>query len=200
MPRASLRNRCGTRYGQAEKNRSAIKTGDGASVLGTTWRFALAAVAGQIIAAGQNVVVHWDKVEQASATIPTLQVVVNPPLRRGSSIHDRAFSELQRVGVNFVRYVPWLPYPKLAVAELEPPANGKTSWDFSLIDPMTEDFINATRGHPVIVNFSTIPAWMWCTPRPVPFPPDPDKVTWDYTQGTELRDQSGKELGDYYAR
>ena len=25
-------------------------------------------------------------------------------------------------------------------------------------------------------------------------------MTWDYTQGTELRDPSGKELGDYYAR
>jgi hypothetical protein len=25
-------------------------------------------------------------------------------------------------------------------------------------------------------------------------------VTWDYTQGTELRDKTGKELGDYYGR
>src|ERR1035441_2143716 len=32
------------------------------------------------------------------------------------------------------------------------------------------------------------------------FPPDPDEATWNYTQGTELRDASGKELGDYYAR
>jgi hypothetical protein len=144
--------------------------------------------------------VDWNKVKVVSQITPTLQVVVNPPLERGSSIHDRAFSELSQLGADFVRYVPWLPYPKLGVAELEPPSNGKTFWDFSLIDPMTEDFINATRGHPVILNFSTIPAWMWETPKPVPYPSDPSEVTWDYTQGTKLRDRSGKELGDYYAR
>jgi len=38
-----------------------------------------------------------------------------------------------------------------------------TSWDFSLIDPMTIDFLDATKGHSVILNFSTIPAWMFKT-------------------------------------
>ncbi len=148
----------------------------------------------------QKVEVHWDKVTRVSSTVPTLQVVVNPPLRPGSPIHDRVYSDLQKLGADYVRYVPWLPYPKLGVAELEPPANGKTSWDFSLIDPMTLDFLNATKGHPVILNFSTIPAWMFKTPAPVTYPQDPDQVTWDYTKGTELRDPSLKELGDYYAR
>ena len=32
------------------------------------------------------------------------------------------------------------------------------------------------------------------------YPADPNQVVWDYTQGTELRDPSGKELGDYYGR
>lgn len=148
----------------------------------------------------QEFKIDWNQVESVSKTTPTLQVVVNPPLRRGSIIHDRAFSELSRLGADFVRYVPWLPYPRLGVAELEPPANGKTFWDFSLIDPMTEDFINASRGHSVIVNFSTIPAWMWETPKPVTYPKDSNEVTWDYTQGNRLRDPSGKELGEYYAR
>lgn len=147
-----------------------------------------------------KITADWSKAERISKTTPTLQVVVNPKLRPGSPIHDRAFSELRLLGANYVRYVPWLPYPKLAVAELQPPANGKTSWDFSLIDPMMADFINATMGHPVIVNFSTIPAWMWQTPKPVSYPQDPDQVDWHYTQGSELRDPTGKELGDYYAR
>jgi hypothetical protein len=60
-----------------------------------------------------------------------------------------------------VRYVPWLSYPKLGVAELEPPADGKTSWDFSLIDSMTINFLEATKGHPATLNFSTIPQWMF---------------------------------------
>lgn len=148
----------------------------------------------------QDVKVSWNKIELVSKTTATLQVVVNPPLRRGSPIHDNAFSSLKNVGADYVRYVPWLPYPKLGVAELEPPANGKTSWDFSLIDPITIDFLNATQGHSVILNFSTIPAWLFKTPKPVQYPQDPNTVTWNYTQGTELRDPSGKELGDYYGR
>ena len=157
-------------------------------------------ICGCIAAAAQKVEVAWDKIERVSNTVPTLQVVVNPPLRRGSPIHDRVFSELERLGADYVRYVPWLPYPKLAVAELEPPANGKTSWNFSLIDPMTEDFLKATHGHSVILNFSTIPAWMFKTPSPVRYPQDPDQVIWNYTQGVELGDASMNELGDYYAR
>jgi len=90
-----------------------------------------------LLAAPVNV--QWDKVVRESRTTATLQVVVNPPLRPGSKIHDRTYEELRKLGADYVRYVPWLPYPKLAVAELEPPAAGKTSWDFSLIDPMTID-------------------------------------------------------------
>jgi len=147
-----------------------------------------------------NIHVNWDHVVRVSSSTPTLQVVVNPPLRRGSSIHNRVFEALHDLGADYVRYVPWLPYPKLGVAELEPPANGKTSWDFSLIDPMMDDFMEATQGHSVVINFSTIPQWMWKTPAPVPYPSDPDQVTWDYEQGTELRDPSMKEVADYYGR
>ncbi len=144
--------------------------------------------------------VDWNKVARESKTVPTLQVVVNPPLRRGSQIHDRVFQELKGLGADYVRYVPWLPYPKLGVAELRPPDGQQTYWDFSLIDPVTIDFLNATEGHSVMLNFSTIPAWMFKTPEPVKYPDDPDQPVWSYTQGTELRDPGMKELGDYYAR
>jgi hypothetical protein len=147
-----------------------------------------------------NIKVNWDKVVSVSKTTPTLQVVVNPPLRRGSPIHDKVYQALKDLGCDYVRYVPWLPYPKLGVAELEPPKEGKTSWDFSLIDPMTEDFMNATAGHSVILNFSTIPQWMFKTEKPVAYPADPDQPVWDYEQGTEFRDPSLKEVADYYAR
>ena len=144
--------------------------------------------------------INWDKLERVSQTSSTLQVVVNPPLRRGTPVHDNAFKALHDVGADYVRYVPWLPYPKLGVAELDPPQNGKTSWDFSVIDPMTIDFLEATRGHSVILNFSTIPQWMFKTDKPVAYPSDPNQVTWDYEQGTELRDPTCKEVAEYYAR
>jgi len=153
-----------------------------------------------IAAVPAAVKVDWSRVERVSKTTATLQVVVNPPLRRTSPIHDQYYRSLKSLGGDYVRYVPWLPYPKLGVAELKPPKNGKTSWNFSLIDPMTEDFMNATAGHSVILNFSTIPQWMFKTPEPVGYPSDPDQVDWNYEQGTELRDPSMKEVADYYAR
>lgn len=147
-----------------------------------------------------QVTIDWTKTIFVSRSTPTLQVVVNPLLRRGSSIHDPVFAALRDLGAENVRYVPWLPYPRLAVAELAPPTATKTFWDFSLIDPMTLDFLDATKGHSTILNFSTIPAWLFKTPQPVTYPADPNAPGWSYTQGTELKDPTLKELGDYYAR
>jgi Glycosyl hydrolases family 39 len=162
----------------------------------------IVACSGTAAAQDQPVTVsaHWDKVIRVFQTTPTLQIVVNPPLQRGTPVHDNAFKALHDLGADYVRYVPWLPYPKLGVAELEPPKDGKTSWDFTLIDPMTIDFLEATKAHSTILNFSTIPQWMYKTDKPVEYPQDPIQVTWTYEQGTELRDPSMKEVADYYAR
>jgi hypothetical protein len=142
----------------------------------------------------------WTKVSMVSKSTATLQVVTNPMLNPGSPIHDGAFSALKALGADYVRYVPWLPYPKIAVAELDPPTKEKTSWDFTYIDPVTKDLLAATEGHSTVMNFSTIPAWMFKTEKPVKYPEDPNQVFWDYTKGTDLRDPSGKELGDYFGR
>ncbi len=147
-----------------------------------------------------EVTIHWDKTTVVSKSTPTLQVVVNPPLRPGQPLGVASYKAVKDLGADYVRYVPWLPYPRLGVAELEPPTAQKTSWDFSVIDPMTKDFLAATEGHSTIMNFSTIPTWLFKTDKPVTYPDDPNKVVWNYTQGTELRDPTGKQLGDYYAR
>jgi len=144
--------------------------------------------------------IDWNKIVVVSRSTPTLQVVTNPMLNRGSPIHDGAFAALKQLGADYVRFVPWLPYPKIAVAELDAPTKEKTSWDFTYIDPVTTDFLAATEGHSTIINFSTIPAWMFKTDQPVKYPNDPNQVIWNYTQGTELRDPTGKELGDYFSR
>ena len=150
--------------------------------------------------APDTVTVHWDQTQMVSKTTLTLQVVVNPPLRRGTAMHDSIFSALKALGCDYVRYVPWLPYPRLGVAELQPPTHEKTSWDFTVIDPMTLDFLNATKGHSVILNFSTIPAWMYKTDQPVTYPDDPYAVFWNYTQGNVPRDTTYSEIASYYAR
>jgi hypothetical protein len=137
--------------------------------------------------------INWNRNTVVSKSTPTLQVVVNPPLRPGEPLSAASYQAVKELGADYVRYVPWLPYPRLAVAELEPPTPQKTSWDFSLIDPMTKDFLAATEGHPTVMNFSTIPAWLFKTAKPVTYPADPNQVVWSYTQGTELRDPSGKD-------
>ena len=65
---------------------------------------------------------------------------------------------------------------------------------------MTKDFFDSTAGHTRILNFSTIPNWLYKTDKPVTYPADPEKPVWDYTQGTQLVDPTGKQLGDYFAR
>jgi hypothetical protein len=164
-----------------------------AALLAGAWAFAQQAASGSLA-------VDWSKTVIVSRSTPTLQVVVNPQLLRGALMHDGAFAALHALGADYVRYVPWLPYPRQAVAELAPPADGKTSWDFAHIDPTLDDFMKATEGHSVILNFSTIPAWMFKTDKPVTYPDDPNQVYWKYTQGTELRDPSMKEVSEYFAR
>ncbi len=148
----------------------------------------------------KSVTIDWNNVVKISNTTPTLQVVVNPMLRRNSPIHKGSFQALNDMGADYVRFVPWFPYPKAAVVELKEPTSTQTYWDFSYADPIVEDFMNATKGHSVIMNFSTIPVWMFKISKPVVIPDNPDQVYWDYNQGRELRDPSMKELSDYFVR
>ena len=168
----------------------------GAAILGLC-------LAATIFTAAQEAVkltVKWDKVVGVSRTHPSLQVVVNPKLRRDSPIHKQAFQALKDLKADYVRFVPWYPYPRLGVAELEPPANGKTSWDFSLIDPMMVDFLEAAGDRPVVLNFSTVPQWMFDTGNKSYYPANPNEEFWAYSYGEKLRDPSMKELSAYYSR
>ena len=154
---------------------------------------------GQEAAKGM-VVVNWDQTISVSKTTPTLQLVENPMVRPGSSIHKATFKALKELGADYVRYVPWFPYPKMAVAELMPPSKDKTFWNFTYLDSTMQAFMEATKGHPVVINFSTTPAWMWKTNSAVTYPENPYQTCWDYNQGTQLRDTTMKELTGYYTR
>jgi hypothetical protein len=112
-------------------------------------------------AAPSELAIDWSQIARVSKTTATLQVVVNALIRRESPIHDNVFNEIRALHADYVRFVPWYPYPRLGVAELEAPTSDSTSWDFTLIDPLVEDFLQATSGHSTIMNFSTIPEWMW---------------------------------------
>lgn len=144
--------------------------------------------------------VDWNTIISTSKTTPTLQVVENPMLRPSSPIHKKTFEALKNLGADYVRYVPWFPYPKMAVAELKRPTKTETFWDFTYPDSTMEAIMNATSGHPVVINFSTTPSWMWKINYDMPYPENAYEVFWAYNDGAELRDTSMKEVADYYAR
>ena len=111
-------------------------------------------------AADYHLSVDWTRPSGVLQTVPSLQVVTNPLLRPGSPLRDSAFRALKNLGANDVRFVPWYPFPKLAVPELAAPRDGKTSWNFSLIDPLVTEFFTATRG--LLEYFGRACIWMSC--------------------------------------
>jgi hypothetical protein len=73
-------------------------------------------------------------------TAAAFQTVVNPITTRDSPIHDAVYASISQLGASYQRYVPWLPYPKLGIAAMEPPSgsnlctfvNFAGTWDGSL--------------------------------------------------------------------
>lgn len=158
------------------------------------------AIATQMSTAPVRVSINWQRTVIVSRSTPTFQAVVGPLLRSSSPFYKDHFKAIKDLGANYVRYQWWLSYPRLAVAELRPPTAKHTYWNFSLLDPLMNRFMKATAGHSTIMDFSTIPEWMFKTKSPVPYPKNPNQVYWHYEQGTKLRDPTCHQLAQYYAR
>src|SRR5947209_3815261 len=104
-----------------------------------------------------KVEVHWDRTIRVSRTKPTLLLGASPEMWRGSPLHGKIFKTLKDLGADDVRYAGGgYVYPHMGIPELDPPTATKTSWDFSYIDPVTEDVMKALQGHPIVLNFSAI--------------------------------------------
>lgn len=147
-----------------------------------------------------RVTVEWDNVIRVSRTYPSLLYVMTPLSKRGSPLRKPILSAIKELAADYVRFAPDGDYPHLGIAELAPPTANSTSWDFSYVDPMTEDAVKAFGGHPFILNFSTIPEWMFKTPKPVTYPANADQLFYKYEQGRELRDPTYREVAEYFAR
>ena len=52
------------------------------------------------------------------------QCVVNPITSAESPYGAQVYQKIADLGAPFQRYVPWLPYPRMGIAELEPPSHG----------------------------------------------------------------------------
>ena len=149
---------------------------------------------------GGAIAVNWERTIAKSRTSISIQVCPEPPMRRGAPLHGHIWGALRDMKIDYARLQPWYPYPRLGVAELEPPKDGRTFWDFSHMDPIVEDFYAAAEGRPVMLAFSTLPQWMLRTKEPVRYPADPNEIAFTYRGGNELRDPSMKEVVDYFHR
>lgn len=143
---------------------------------------------------------NWDKPGTLVKTAIAIEVCPEPPMRRGKKTHGPLYKALRDFGGDYNRMAFWYPYPRMSVAALEPPTKEKTSWDFTHMDPLVLDFVEAAQGRPVMINVSTIPAWMFKSYEPSSYPVDPDEIVWNYSKGRELRDPTLKEVRDYFVR
>ncbi|KUH88143.1 MULTISPECIES: hypothetical protein [unclassified Mycobacterium] len=143
--------------------------------------------------------VDWDTIDRRSQTTLTTHLWTAPPLRRGSPIHVKAFQALRNLEADLARFLPWFAHPRVSVPELVAPTETETSWNFELLDPFVADFMDAAQGRPVVMNFATIPAWMFTTDI-ADLPEDPNEIVWHYESCAELRDPTCAEVADYFYR
>ncbi len=147
-----------------------------------------------------KITVDWNQSVGQSRTELTVQVCFEPPMRRGSPIHRQVFDALRALKMSYARLQPWSVYPKLSVAELDPPANHRTSWDFSLMDPIILDSYAAAEGRPIGLDLA-MPEWLFTGPPPA-YPKDPDEIAWLYMirPVKTLRDPTFEETAAYFSR
>jgi len=70
------------------------------------------------------VTVDWAARVRPLTTACGFQTVVNPVTTRASPYHDAVYQKIADLKAPWQRFVPWLPYPRLGIAELEPPSTG----------------------------------------------------------------------------
>ena len=80
------------------------------------------AAASALAAPNATVAVDWTSIVRPLKTTPAFQTVVNSLTTRVAPQHDTIFTSIAQLGAQYQRFVPWLPYPRLGVAELEPPS------------------------------------------------------------------------------
>ena len=87
---------------------------------------ALALIGGIVhVSSAQSVITpNWSETLRTLRTATGFQTVVNPVTTRESPYHDQVYEKISSLKAPFQRYVPWLPYPRLGIAELEPPSIG----------------------------------------------------------------------------
>ena len=156
--------------------------------------------------------VGWQSITRTTHTAATFEVDVMPHLARTpeGGPFDAYREALQNLGASYVRFSPWLVYPRVVVPELTQAVGCEgANWNSSLLDPVVDDFMVAVCGpaaaegvceHPVgysvAPQLSTMPEWLFVPDghnRTADFPADP----WHWVAGhVEHYAASGRALVD----
>lgn len=146
-----------------------------------TWCVALTAPGSSGLAAEESLRIapSWDQTVMTSRTVLSIDVCVYPHIRRGHPLYAKLWKAFGDFAGDYQRILFWYAYPRLTVAELHPPRGGRTSWDFTLLDPVVEDFMRSAAGRPVVMDMGTVPNWIY-TPTPQPIPVNPNELVWHY--------------------
>jgi hypothetical protein len=152
--------------------------------------------------------VDYDNIIAASKTIATLQVVSNPILnKKYSPIALKLYDNLHSLNADLVRYAAWYPYPKIGVAELEPPnyTNKTTSWKFGqelqqmFLDTWKSVVKHDSSNKRLVITFSTQPAWMFNT-TDWSYNNETNKADWKYGRNGNWKPKTTQLVADYYGR
>lgn len=170
---------------------------------------------------GVAITVDWSAWKTVS-TAATVEVDVMPFLGRTpeGGPFSAYYEALSNLGADFVRFSPWFPYPRVAVAELTPSdctsTKPATNWNSTLFDGVVRDFMAAVCGpsavlnssctHSVAQQLSTMPAWLYKGQYPRPAGSVPADA-WEYNSfdayswnAAELVDETCEEMAAYVAR
>jgi hypothetical protein len=156
------------------------------SIYGETFSVYPVFLAAPLPPAVAEVAVSWETVLATTPAIATYLDQVNPSMAPTSAVHDAVFARVAELNASMVRYLHWDPFPAISYPAPAAPACGGAgaSWNFSLIDPLVRDFMDASgcgaRPAGCVFSFSPLPAWM--------------------LDGSGPRDHSGAEAGEYFSR
>jgi hypothetical protein len=82
-------------------------------------------LAGTALAQPSTVITaEWKNDIKTLSTLCGFQTVVNPVTSAESPYGAQVWAKIAELGAPYQRYVPWLPYPRMGIAELEPPSHG----------------------------------------------------------------------------
>ena len=110
-----------------------------------------------------------------------------------------------------------MPYPRVVVMELTPPdctaTRPATNWNSTLFDEVLADFMldvcgpDAVHGGPCLhstaMQLAVPPSWLYVDgldPAKIPADPWEENPWGEYNQGVNLTDETGEEMGAYFAR